>query len=98
MLTRDEAARFAIMSSTDDTADAISPAQIRAARALLDWTVVDAASRMGLGKNTLNRIETGRSVASERTLRDIVAVFEDAGIRFVSTGNAQGVLIQSEGE
>lgn len=72
----------------------VSPRQIRAARALLDWTLVEAAEMMGVGKNTLNRIETGRSVPGDRTMRDIVAVFERAGIEFITTDAVQGATLR----
>lgn len=73
----------------------ISPAQIRAARALLDWTVVEASGKMGIGKNTLNRIETGQSVPSDRTLRDIVTIFEKAGVRFFNSDRERGAALET---
>lgn len=83
-------------SSTQFPKPDISPCQIRAARALLDWTLVVAAERMGVGKNTLNRIETGRSVPGDRTMRDIVTVFEEAGIQFVTAEAARGVMLANQ--
>ncbi|KQT48172.1 hypothetical protein ASG47_07315 [Devosia sp. Leaf420] len=78
---------FARADHTQVTSD-----QIRAARALLGWTLVEAAEHMGVGKNTLNRIETGKGNAGDRTLKELVAVFEAAGITFVTSGSTVGVL------
>ncbi len=60
----------------------ITPAQSRAARALLKWTVEEAGKRAGIGKNTVVRFEseTGNSQRSSGAV--IEAAYRAAGIDF----------------
>ena len=60
----------------------LDAAQIRAARALLDWTVEDLANATGLNKDSIKNVERGHSqprVKTEATLRE---AFERAGVVF----------------
>jgi transcriptional regulator with XRE-family HTH domain len=61
----------------------ISPAQIRAARAMLDWTLRELAARACLPAPWVAELERGRRFVSAEVLAIIRFVFEDAGIRFV---------------
>lgn len=65
----------------------ISASQCRAARALLDWSQDDLASRSNVGRATLANFEKEKSVPYDRTLRDIQAALEAAGITFINTGD-----------
>lgn len=71
----------------------ISPEQIRAARALLNWKQSDLARESGLSLPSINNIE--RAIGSPRvdTLRAIAVTLENAGIEFI--GN-QGVCRRDE--
>jgi DNA-binding XRE family transcriptional regulator len=68
-------------------------AQIRAARALANWSQNDLASAAGLSRRTLISIEAGAIPLEGQYLRDLVAAFERVGVEFISlTGGAYGVI------
>lgn len=64
----------------------LTPAQIRAARALVDMTQADLAARAGISKTGLNNIERGVSDPKASTLAAIQRVLEEAGVRFIEEG------------
>jgi predicted transcriptional regulator len=64
----------------------ISPAQLRAARALLGWSAADLAERSGLSYPTVQRAENGTTDARSSTLNKMLDTFQAAGIRFVDHG------------
>ncbi len=64
----------------------ITPAHIRAARALLDITQADLAKRAGISKTGLNNIERGHADPRTSTMAAIERVLEDAGIEFSNSG------------
>jgi DNA-binding XRE family transcriptional regulator len=64
----------------------VTPSQIKAARAMLDWSAEDLGKRVGVVKTTISAIETGRSNGSVEVLNAIVAVLEAAGIEFQADG------------
>ena len=57
--------------------------QIRAARALLDWSQSDLANYAGLSQTGIARIENGTNQPNSSTLEKISAAFEDADIEFL---------------
>jgi transcriptional regulator with XRE-family HTH domain len=61
----------------------ISPAQCRAARALLDWQQRDLAKKSGVSKQAILQFERGRRASWPRTLDDLREAFEDAGVEFL---------------
>jgi DNA-binding XRE family transcriptional regulator len=60
----------------------ISPAQVRAARAWLNWNQDFLAKKAGVSKTTLNRFEQGLSVLNSETSDRLQKALEAAGIRF----------------
>ncbi len=68
-----------------------TPAQCRAARALLNWTQATLAERAGVARKTVADFELGERVLHVRTRRDITATLEQAGIEFVWGDNSGGV-------
>ena len=72
----------------------LSPAQIKAARALLEWTQADLAGRSELSKTALVNIEGGKSDPRASTLARIERVLEEAGIEFTN-GDAPGVRLKA---
>jgi DNA-binding XRE family transcriptional regulator len=60
----------------------ISPAQVRAARAWLNWKQDYLAKKAGVSKTTLNRFEQGLSVPYFETSDGLRRTLEEAGIRF----------------
>jgi transcriptional regulator with XRE-family HTH domain len=59
--------------------------QIRAARALLDWSQSDLAEYAGLSQTGIARIENGTNQPNTSTLEKIKAAFENANIEFLGT-------------
>lgn len=64
----------------------ITPAQIRAARALLGWKQTDLAEKSGLSEISIKNIERGATDARSSTIGKIEAAFAKAGILFLDTG------------
>jgi transcriptional regulator with XRE-family HTH domain len=71
----------------------VTSAQLRGARGLLGWSQADLAARAKVARVTLARIENGAHFPVERTLDAIVAALAAAGITFVDTQSATGVLL-----
>jgi len=60
----------------------LTPAQCRAARAFLNWTLVDLAAASGLSRASLNSFEGGHGNAKADTIAAIQKALETAGIEF----------------
>ena len=61
----------------------INAEQIRAARALLDWSTADLARQADLTVNGINKIERGHVQPHRESLERIQGIFEGAGIEFL---------------
>lgn len=61
----------------------INPEQIRAARAILDWSREDLAIATGLSPDTIRRIESGALQPRASTMAAIRTAFERRGIEFL---------------
>ena len=64
----------------------ITPAQCRAARALLKWKQEDLAQRADVGVSTIRTYEVEKTTPHRSTLKAIQAAFEAAGIEFLYDG------------
>lgn len=64
----------------------ITPAQIRAARALLGWKQTDLAERAGLSEMSIKNIERKDTDSRMSTINAIRLAFEREGIQFVGPG------------
>lgn len=76
---------------------AITPEQIRAARAALDWSCGELAQRAGLSRRTVWSIETGKAkhLAVRRWTLPIKQTLEAAGITFIATPDGGcGILLK----
>jgi DNA-binding XRE family transcriptional regulator len=71
----------------------VTSAQIRMARAALNWTVRDLAKATGLHRNTINNIEVGRYLGDPESLRTIEKVLIRAGVEFTN-GDQPGVRLR----
>jgi transcriptional regulator with XRE-family HTH domain len=67
----------------------ITPPQIRAARALLGWTLDDLSAASGLPKRTLTRIENAAVEPRASTIAAIRTALESAGVLFIDE-NSEG--------
>ena len=63
----------------------ITTAQIRGARAVLNWSQQDLADRCGLSATSIGSIENNQSTPRNNTLHTIQKAFESAGIEFLGT-------------
>lgn len=72
----------------------MTSAQIRAARALLNWTVRDLAEKSGVHRNTVTRAEADERGPGYAVLV-IVQTLEAAGVIFVpENGQGPGVRLR----
>lgn len=62
--------------------------QIRAARALLDWSAQVLADKVNLSREAINKIEDGAVQARAKNLADIRRVLEQHGIEFIGARGA----------
>ena len=60
--------------------------QIRAARALLDWSQTDLAEKAGLSQTGIARLENGTHQPNQTTLDKIHAAFLSSGLEFIQDG------------
>ena len=65
----------------------ITSAQIRAARALVDWSRERLAKESGVGASALMRLESANGIPSGniKTFDAVQKTFENAGIEFIGT-------------
>jgi transcriptional regulator with XRE-family HTH domain len=61
----------------------VTSAQVRMARAALNWTVRDLAEAASVHRNTITNIETERYVGDPETLAAIENVLKRAGVEFI---------------
>ncbi len=69
----------------------ITSSQIRAARALLDWTRSDLSERSGVGISALMRFESADGVPAGniKTIDAVKKALEEAGIEFIGSPDSQ---------
>jgi transcriptional regulator with XRE-family HTH domain len=74
---------------------AVTSAQLRMARAALNWTVRDLAEATGLHRNTITNIEVGRYTGDPKSLELIERVLKKAGVEFIDeNGGGPGVRLR----
>jgi transcriptional regulator with XRE-family HTH domain len=69
-----------------NVAPTISPAQLRAARAWVNWSQAELAKAATVAKTVVNRYEQGHSVPHEESLLKVRGALEAAGVRFQFEG------------
>ncbi|HSS96579.1 MAG TPA: hypothetical protein VLK33_06110 [Terriglobales bacterium] len=73
----------------------MAPAQSRAARGLLGWSVRDTAEKAKIAKETLRAFENGRRYQQTRnTIARIRHAYEQADVLFWTDGYAHGVSLE----
>ena len=80
----------------DIQVDVESPtsSQCRAARAVLNWSLVETSRRTGLSIVTISRSERQAEPARNKDARDIVKKhYETAGVSFLHMKEGRGVLL-----
>jgi transcriptional regulator with XRE-family HTH domain len=71
----------------------ISIGQLRAARGLIGWSQVDLAKAAKVGRATIADFESGKREPYDRTLDDLRAALEAAGVEFTN-GDQPGVRLR----
>ncbi|MGH1574725.1 GAF domain-containing protein [Methylobacterium sp. P31] len=68
----------------------LTGAQLRAARALADWSIADLTAASNVSPNTIKRLEAqhGRLAVRSRSLTSLRLALEQHGIRFTGCGSA----------
>lgn len=61
----------------------VSAPQLRAARALLNWSRGDLSRESGISEQTIHRFENGSHGTAKTSLQKIVKVLETAGVQFL---------------
>jgi transcriptional regulator with XRE-family HTH domain len=73
----------------------VKPAQVRMARAALNWSLADLSKAAGVHRNTISNFETGRYGGSEEALAAIERALESAGVEFIpENGGGAGVRLK----
>jgi transcriptional regulator with XRE-family HTH domain len=73
----------------------VTSAQLRMARAALNWTVRDLAEAAGVHRNTISNIEVGRYAGDPDTLAKLKKALSKAGVEFVDeNGGGPGVRLK----
>jgi transcriptional regulator with XRE-family HTH domain len=73
----------------------LSPAQCRAARALLNWSQEDLVAHSHITKKTIADFERGATQPRPHTLAEITAAFGAAGVELFN-GSAPGVRLRGK--
>jgi transcriptional regulator with XRE-family HTH domain len=74
----------------DATQNIIIPAQIRAARALLDWSQDKLASAAGVGISTVRDVESQRRPLDTLAATEIVLALRNDGVIFLPSAEEEG--------
>ncbi|TIP22712.1 MAG: helix-turn-helix transcriptional regulator [Mesorhizobium sp.] len=76
----------------------ISSAQCRAGRALIGWSQDQLATASKVAKATIANFEAGKRASYDRTLLDLQAALEAAGVEFIpENGAGAGVRLKGGG-
>jgi transcriptional regulator with XRE-family HTH domain len=71
----------------------LSPEQSRAARRLLNWSIIRLCGRSSLSENTIRNFEEGRRTLSANHLAALRDALEAAGVEFTN-GKRPGVRLR----
>jgi DNA-binding XRE family transcriptional regulator len=72
----------------------ITPSQVRAARALVDWNQGDLARAANVSRQTVNDFETGKRLPIPNNMQAIVQALEFAGLTFIEEGDSAGAGVR----
>lgn len=64
----------------------LTPEQIRAARAMLNWSQAHLSDLVGMSKTSIVNIKAGRNSLGESNMLMLLDIFESAGLEFISGG------------
>ena len=67
----------------------LAAAQLRAARAMLEWSSDFLAERARVHRRTIRKLERGKATPQRRTIARIVAAIEAGGVEFIEDGGVR---------
>ena len=74
----------------------MTPAQCRAARALIEFSQAELAAKAKVGQSTVRNFEAGRTIPVANNLDAIRRVLETAGVEFIAeNGGGPGVRLRN---
>lgn len=75
--------------------ETVTPAQVRMARAAVNWSLDQLAQAAGVHRNTIHNFETGRYSGSPEKLRAVRQALQQAGVEFIGEAENAGVRLRS---
>ncbi len=75
----------------------MTPAQVRMARAAVNWSLDQLAQAAGVHRNTIHNFETGRYSGSPEKLRAVREALQKAGVEFIGEAENAGVRLRPHG-
>jgi transcriptional regulator with XRE-family HTH domain len=72
----------------------MTPAQSRAARALIGWSRRDLQDASGVSAETIRNIEMGKT-PNALTLEKLLKAYTEQGLEFINSDLAQGVVFRA---
>src|SRR3978361_1676332 len=72
----------------------VTPAQVRMARAAVNWSLDQLAQAAGVHRNTIHNFETGRYSGSPEKLRAVRQALQNAGVEFIGEAESGGVRLR----
>lgn len=73
--------------------ETVTPAQVRMARAAVNWSLDQLAQAAGVHRNTIHNFETGRYSGSPEKLRAVRLALQKAGVEFIGEAENAGVRL-----
>lgn len=67
-------------------------AQIRAARAFLNWSQDELAARAGTSRRSVYAVESDTQPIAAETMDALIAALETAGVKFLKRGSRVGLM------
>jgi len=71
----------------------VTPAQVRMARAAVNWSLDQLAQAAGVHRNTIHNFESGRYSGSPEKLRAVRQALQQAGVEFIGDAENAGVRL-----
>jgi len=82
--------RLQSVNSSSNRLRMITPAQLRAARALVGWSREILAKKSGVGSPTIRDFELNKSDPKQGTVQKWRLALEGAGVRFIDADDEDG--------
>ena len=78
------------IKETADLSSSVTPNQLRAARALVRWSMQDLSEHSGVPSDTINGFESRGAQSKPETLAKLMKALKSAGIEFIEPDEKGG--------